>query len=182
MIRHRWEHHGVSGLGGLGSFDCSCWRASFQGNHQYHAHRRRAFFVEAKVAVGEKQKPAKPPQPSSTGRAGCNARFLLTRCTFPVLYPVLAPERGPDGKPTPNAESWESRSALATRRRGNPADSSRGRRISDAIERLIEEMAPDREYDKGGHSALLTRSPAWFTLVSCREQHERLSVGCGITP
>src|SRR5271157_5332572 len=42
-----------------------------------------------------KTKPAKPPQPSSTGRAGCNARFLLTRCTFPVLYPVLAPERGP---------------------------------------------------------------------------------------
>ena len=35
----------------------------------------------------------------------------LTRCTFPVLYPVPAPERGPDGKPTPNAETWEPRSA-----------------------------------------------------------------------
>ena len=30
----------------------------------------------------------------------------LTRCTFPVLYPVLAPERGPNGKPTPDAETW----------------------------------------------------------------------------
>jgi hypothetical protein len=30
---------------------------------------------------------------------------LLTRSTFPVLYPVLAPERPPDGKPTPNAET-----------------------------------------------------------------------------
>ena len=50
MIRHRWEHHEVSGLGG---FDCSCSRASFQENHQYHAHRRRAFFVEAKVAVAK---------------------------------------------------------------------------------------------------------------------------------
>ena len=50
MIRHRWEHHQVSGLRG---FDCSCSPASFPGNHQYHAHRRRAFFVEAKVAVAK---------------------------------------------------------------------------------------------------------------------------------
>ncbi len=164
MIRHRWEHHEVSGLSG---FDCSCSRASFPENHQYHAHRRRAVVVEAQVAVG-KTKPAKPPQPSITVRAGCNARFLLrevhdsgalsgartgkgpqmanprstpkpgnlgppwppgtsgnmssacsvlprdlvsvevaaqqvgthpqtllTRSTFPVRYPVLAPERGP---------------------------------------------------------------------------------------
>ena len=50
MIRHRWEHHEVSGWGG---FDCSCSRASFQENHQYRAHRRRALFLEAKVAVGK---------------------------------------------------------------------------------------------------------------------------------
>ena len=50
VIRHRWEHHQVSGLRG---FDCSCSPASFPGNHQYHAHRRRAFFVEAKVAVAK---------------------------------------------------------------------------------------------------------------------------------
>src|SRR5271157_834812 len=43
-------------------------------------------------------KPAKPPQPSTTVRAGCNARFLLTRCTIPVLEPMLAPERGPRGQ------------------------------------------------------------------------------------
>src|SRR5208337_2932086 len=106
------------------------------------------------------------------------------RCTFPVLYPVPAPERAPDGKPTPNAETWESRSAdlvdqahvsgalsgACTGKRprmanprptpkpgnlgppwppgtsGNPAGSSRGRRISDALERRIEAMAPDREF------------------------------------
>ena len=28
MIRHRWEHHQVSGLRGFGGFDCSCSLAS----------------------------------------------------------------------------------------------------------------------------------------------------------
>ncbi len=37
----------------MGGFECSCSRANFQGNRQYHAHRRGAFFVEAKVAVGK---------------------------------------------------------------------------------------------------------------------------------
>jgi len=46
------EVSGLGGLGGLGGFDCSCSRANFQGNRQYRAHRRGAFFVEAKVAVG----------------------------------------------------------------------------------------------------------------------------------
>ncbi len=43
-------------------------------------------------------------------QVGAHAQTLLTRPTFPVLYPVLAPERPPDGKPTPNAEkvrTWE---------------------------------------------------------------------------
>ena len=72
------EVSGLGGLGGLGGFDCSCSRANFQGNRQYHAHRRGAFFVEAKVAVGKnKATSPKPPQPSTTVRAGCNARFLL---------------------------------------------------------------------------------------------------------
>ena len=35
---------------------------------------------------------------------------------------------------------------------------------------------------EGGHSVLLTCRSVWFMLVSCREQHERRSVGCGITP
>ncbi len=47
-------------------------------------------------------------------QVGAHPQTLLTRSTFPVRYPVRAPERGPDGKPTPNAETWESRSALAT--------------------------------------------------------------------
>ena len=83
-------------------------------------------------------KPAKPPQPSTTVRVlrkvlvERGARF---RCSIRCLHRKGAP----DGKPTPNAETWESRSALATPgTRDNPAGYSRGRRISDAIERLIE--------------------------------------------
>ena len=146
VCTYGWAHHEVSGLGG---FDCSCSRASLQGNHQYHAHLAARFLWKPKWpwVKTKPSKPAKPPQPSTTVRAGCNARFLLTRSAFPVLYLVLAPERGPrDGKPTPNPEAWESRSALATRHERYPAGYSRGRRISDAIEGLIEEMAPDREF------------------------------------
>ena len=46
------------------------------------------------VEVAAQQVAARTPQTS------------LTRCTFPVLYPVLAPERGPNGEPTPDAETW----------------------------------------------------------------------------
>ncbi len=38
-------------------------------------------------------------------QVGARPQTLLTRRTFPVLYPVLAPERPPDGEPTPNAET-----------------------------------------------------------------------------
>ncbi len=30
---------------------------------------------------------------------------LVTRSTFPLLYPVLAPERPPDGKPAPTSKT-----------------------------------------------------------------------------
>ncbi len=33
------------------------------------------------------------------GQAGAHPRTLVTRSTFPGFYPVLAPERPPDGKP-----------------------------------------------------------------------------------
>ncbi len=35
------------------------------------------------------------------GQAGAHPGTLVTRSTFPGLYPVLAPERPPDGKPAP---------------------------------------------------------------------------------
>ena len=54
-------------------------------------------------------KPAKPPKPSTTGRAVCNARFLLRKVHVSGAYPVRAPKGAPDRKPTPNAETWESR-------------------------------------------------------------------------
>ena len=38
-------------------------------------------------------------------QVGAHSQPLLTRSTFPVIFPVLAPERPPDGKPTPNAET-----------------------------------------------------------------------------
>ena len=44
---------GTPEISGWGGFDCSCSRASFHEIHQYHAHRRRALFLEAKVAVGK---------------------------------------------------------------------------------------------------------------------------------
>ena len=47
-------------------------------------------------------------------QAGAHPQTSLTRSTFPVLFPVLAPERPPDGKPTPNAEKEEA----CTRRAG----------------------------------------------------------------
>ena len=39
------------------------------------------------------------------GQAGAHPRTLVTRSTFPGLYPVLAPERPPDGKPAPTSKT-----------------------------------------------------------------------------
>ena len=87
------------------------------------------------------------PQPSTTVRAGCNARFLLREvhdsgaltdaCTGKgpqMANPRPTPKPGNLGPPWPPGTS------------GNRAGYSCGRRISDAIDRLIEEMAPDREF------------------------------------
>ena len=115
VCSYGWEHHEVSGWGGL---DCSCSRASFPDNHQYHAHRCRAVVVEAQVAVGKKSK-ATPASDNWKGRVqrevlvDRGARF---RCSIRCLHRKGAP----DGKPTPNAESWQSRSALATRHQRQP--------------------------------------------------------------
>ena len=38
---------------------------------------------------------------AAAGQAGAHPGTLVTRSTFPELYPVLAPERPPDGKPAP---------------------------------------------------------------------------------
>ena len=114
MIRHRWEHHEISGWGG---FDCSCSRASLQENHQYHAHRRRALFLEAKVAVG-KNKATKASKAIDNWKGSVQRKVLVERgprfrCAIRCVHRKGAPDR----KPTPNAETWESRSALATRHR-----------------------------------------------------------------
>ena len=39
------------------------------------------------------------------GQAGAHPGTLVTRLTFPLLYPVLAPERPPDGKPAPTSKT-----------------------------------------------------------------------------
>ncbi len=39
------------------------------------------------------------------GQAGAHPRTLVTGSTFPELYPVLAPERPPDGKPAPTSKT-----------------------------------------------------------------------------
>ncbi len=107
-------------MGGFGGFDCSCSRASFQGNHQHHAHRRRAFFVEAKVAVGKnKASKATPAMDNCKGRV--QRKVLVERgARFRCFNRCLHRKGAPDGKPTPNAETWESRSALATRHERQP--------------------------------------------------------------
>ena len=65
--------------------------------------------------------PAKPPQPSTTGRAGCNARFLLK-----AVHVSGAPSGGRTGKglqmanPRPTPKVGNLGSALATRHRRQP--------------------------------------------------------------
>ena len=39
------------------------------------------------------------------GQAGAHPGTLVTGSTFPMLYPVLAPERPPDGKPAPTSKT-----------------------------------------------------------------------------
>ena len=100
--------HEVSGLGGLGGFDCSCSRASFQGNRQYHAHRRGAFFVEAKVAVGnDKATNASKATPAIDNCKGRVQRKVLVErgARFRCFNRCLHRKGAPDGKPTPNAET-----------------------------------------------------------------------------
>ena len=117
MIRHRREHHEVSGWGG---FDCSCSRASFQENHQYHARRRRALFLEAKVAVG-KNKATKATKAIDNWKGSVQRKVLVERGPrFRCAIRCVHRKGAPDHKPTPNAETWESRSALATRHRRRP--------------------------------------------------------------
>ncbi len=94
--------HEVSGLGG---FDCSCSRASFQENHQYHAHRRRAFFVEAKVAVG-KNKASKATKAIDNWKGRVQREVLVERgARFRCVIRCAHRKEAPDGKPTPNAET-----------------------------------------------------------------------------
>ena len=41
----------------------------------------------------------------AAGQAGAHPGTLVTRSTFPELYPVLAPERPPDSKPAPTSKT-----------------------------------------------------------------------------
>ena len=105
MIRHRWEHHEVSGWGG---FDCSCSRASFQENHQYHAHRRRALFLEAKVAVGKNKatKASKATKAIDNWKGSVQRKVLVERGPrFRCAIRCAHRKGAPDGKPTPNGET-----------------------------------------------------------------------------
>ena len=98
--------HEVSGLGGLGGFDCSCSRASFQGNRQYHAHRRGAFFAEAKVAVGKNKatKASKATPAIDNCKGKVQRKVLVERGARFRCFNRCCTGKGPTGKPTPNAE------------------------------------------------------------------------------
>ena len=41
----------------------------------------------------------------AAGQAGAHPRTLVTRSRFPGFYPVLAPERPPDGTPSPTSKT-----------------------------------------------------------------------------
>ncbi len=92
-------------------------------NHQYHAHRRRAFFVEAKVDVGKnKATSASKATPAIDNWKGRVQRKVLVErgARFRCAIRCAHRKGAPDGKPTYHAESWESRSALATRHERQP--------------------------------------------------------------
>ena len=63
---------------------------------------------------------------------------------LPDPYPAVKGTQMANPHPTPRLENLRPPWTAGTS--GNPAGYSRGRRISDAIERLIEEMALDREF------------------------------------
>ena len=102
-----------------------------------------ALLLEAKVAVG-KNKATKATKAIDNWKGSVQRKVLVERGPrFRCVYPVRAPERGPNRKPTPNAETWESRSALATRhRRVQPAGYSRGRPLGGSRLSLVRSGSP----------------------------------------
>ena len=83
-------------------------------------------------------KPAKPPQPSTTVRAGCNARFLLRGVHVSGALSGARTGKGPQrANPRPTPKPGNLGPPWPPGTSGNPAGYSRGRRISDAIDRLM---------------------------------------------
>ena len=75
-------------------------------------------FLEAKVAVGKNKatKASKATKAIDNWKGSVQRKVLVERgprfrCAIRCMHRKGAPDR----KPTPNAETWESRSALATR-------------------------------------------------------------------
>ncbi len=75
-------------------------------------------FLEAKVAVGKNKatKASKATKAIDNWKGSVQRKVLVERgprfrCAIRCVHRKGAPDR----KPTPNAETWESRSALATR-------------------------------------------------------------------
>ena len=91
-------------------------------------------------------------------QVGAHPQTLLTRCTSPVRYPVCGTGKGSqmaNPHPTPKLENLRPPWPPGTS--GNPAGYSRGRRISDAIESQIDEMALDREFGAAAIAMALGR-------------------------
>ena len=82
-----------------------------------------ALFLEAKVAVGKNKatKASKATKAIDNWKGSVQCKVLVERgprfrCPIRCVHRKGAPDR----KPTPNAETWESRSALATRHQRRP--------------------------------------------------------------
>jgi hypothetical protein len=142
VCSYGWEHHEVSGWGGL---DCSCSRASFPDNHKYHAHRRRAVVVEAQVAAGKnKATSASKATPAIDNWKGRVQREVLVErgARFRCAIRCAHRKGAPDGKPTSHAESWESRV-----RPGHPAPAA----TLPALPAAGESATPSRDGSRRWH-------------------------------
>ena len=169
VIRHRWEHHEVSGWGG---FDCSCSRASFQEIiNIMHTAAARCFWKPKWPWV--KTKPPKPAKPSTTGRAVCNARFLLREvhvsgalsgaCTGKgpqIANPRPTPKPGNLGPPWPPGTS------------GDPAGYSRGRPLGGS--RLLP-WHRRSSYEPDAPARGVPQSPRWRVGLVCARMRNFLA-------
>ena len=87
----------------------------------------------------------------AAGQAGAHPRTLVTGSTFPMLYPVLAPERPPDGKSAPTV--------VAGQAVDDPGDPGGQADVSDALSGACTGKAPGWQVGPNGRGRASCGSP-----------------------